>query len=208
MLLSCNIHMTKNYTKLAFVFAMLLGNLTFAYNQNTVIQAAQRVGIPQNQINKITGYMNKYAASIPNKNYVAFVDFSKPSTERRGFLIQTDTGATQSFLVSHGINTGGLYAENFSNVNGSKKSSLGLYFIKQTYSGDNGYSVRVAGLEASNSNVEMRNIVIHPADYVSDSYIQNNGMLGRSEGCFAIDRAISKALIDKVKNGSLWLAFN
>lgn len=208
MLLGFNRYMTKNYTKIAFVLLMLLGNLTFAYNQNTVIQAAQRVGIPQNQINKITGYMNKYSANIPNKNYVAFVDFSKPSTERRGFLIQTDTGATQSFLVSHGNKSGGLYAEHFSNVMGSNMSSLGLYFVKQTYSGDNGYSVRVAGLEASNSNVEARTIVIHPADYVSDAYIKNNGMLGRSEGCFAIDRAISKTLIDKVKNGSLWLAYN
>lgn len=187
---------------------MLLGNLTFAYNQNTVIQAAQKAGIPQNQINKMTGYINKYSAHIPNKNYVTFVDFSKPSTERRGFLIHTDTGATQKFLVSHGNKSGGLYAEHFSNVINSNMSSLGLYFVKQTYSGDNGYSVRVAGLEASNSNVEVRTIVIHPADYVSDAYIKNNGMLGRSEGCFAIDRAISKALIDKVKNGSLWLAYN
>ena len=192
------------FLSLFFVFSFDL----WAYNENTVIQAAQRVGIPQNQINKVTGYINKYSGSIPNKNYIAFVDFSKPSTEHRGFLIQTDTGSTQSFLVSHGVRSGGLYAERFSNIQGSNMSSLGLYFVKQTYSGHNGYSVRVSGLESSNSNVEARSIVIHPADYASDQYIQAHGMLGVSEGCFAIDRAVSKTLIDKVKNGSLWLAFN
>ncbi|MBC7457052.1 MAG: murein L,D-transpeptidase catalytic domain family protein, partial [Bdellovibrionaceae bacterium] len=174
--------MTKNYTIILILF-MLLGNLAQAYNENMVIQAAQKIGIPQNQIKKITGYMAKYSVNILNKNYITFVDFSKPSTEHRGFLIQTDTGRTQSFLVSHGKNSGGLYAEHFSNVMGSNMSSLGLYYVKQTYSGDNGYSARVSGLEASNSNVEVRTIVIHPADYVSDAFIQNNGMLGRSEGC-------------------------
>ena len=193
---------------MTFLSLIFIFSTAQAYSENVLIKAAQKVGIPQTQINKVVGYMGKHSSSIPNKSYVTFVDFSKPSTERRGFLIHTDTGSTMSFLVSHGVNTGGLYAENFSNVNGSKKSSLGLYFIKYTYSGDNGYSVRVSGLEASNSNAEERSIVIHPADYVSDLFIKNNGMLGRSEGCFAIDRAISKGLIDRVKNGSLWLAFN
>ncbi len=192
------------FLSLFFVFSFKVS----AYNENTVIQAAQRVGIPQNQINKVAGYIEKYSGSIPNKNYVAFVDFSKPSTERRGFLIQTDTGSTQSFLVSHGVRSGQLYAERFSNIQGSNMSSLGLYFVKQTYDGHNGYSVRVAGIESSNSNVEARSIVIHPADYVSDRYIQEHGMLGVSEGCFAIDRAVSQSLINKVKNGSIWLAFN
>jgi L,D-transpeptidase catalytic domain len=195
-------------TKKIFMLLVLWGNFALAYDENVLIQAAQKSGVPQNQISKVTGYMAKHAASIPNKNYVTFVDFSLPSTERRGYLINTNTGATQSFLVSHGNKSGGLYAEQFSNVIGSNKSSLGLYFVKKTYFGDNGYSVRLAGLEASNSNVEARTIVIHPADYVSDQFIKNNGMLGRSEGCFALDRAISKSLIDKVKDGSLWSAYN
>ena len=41
-----------------------------------------------------------------------------------------------------------------------------------------------------------------------NQFVKNNGMLGRSEGCFALDRAISKTLIDKVKDGSLWTAYN
>ena len=55
-------------------------------------------------------------------------------------------------IVSHALKTGNiqngfLYAENFSNVLHSNKSSLGAYLTKNTYYGRFGYSLVLKGLD-------------------------------------------------------------
>ena len=56
------------------------------------------------------------------------------------------------------------------------------------YDGKYGLSLRVRGLDWSNSNAEPRAIVIHNAWYAEDDMIPLHGQLGRSEGCFAMSR--------------------
>jgi hypothetical protein len=62
-----------------------------------------------------------------------------------------------------------------------------------------GESLRLDGLEDTNSNVRDRAVVLHPSRAVNDG----NGKQGRSWGCPAIDPKISKQVIDRVKDGSL-----
>ena len=64
-----------------------------------------------------------------------------------------------------------------------------------------GLSLRLEGLSPTNSNAAERAIVMHPADYVSDSAPK----AGRSWGCPALDPNVSSSMISRVKNGSVLL---
>ena len=153
-------------------------------------------------------YLLSHESQIENKNYVTFVDFRKPSSDERLILINTSTGQAEKYLVAHGRNSGENYAENFSNIENSKMSSLGIYKVETPYVGEHGTSLALSGLSTSNSNAKMRAIVIHSADYVSDQWIAQEGQLGRSWGCFALNKNdFLKNIFDKIKNGSLLIAF-
>lgn len=141
---------------------------------------------------------------FPNEDIVSIIDFSKPSTEKRLFIIDLkNQKLLHHSLVAHGKNTGQNVASSFSNRKGSNQSSLGLYRTGESYQGKHGYSLRLDGLEKGfNDNARSRAIVIHSAWYVSESFIQKNGRLGRSFGCPALPSDQSKEIIDLIKDGT------
>jgi hypothetical protein len=111
-------------------------------------------------------------------------------------------------LVAHGRNTGERVAQHFSNIEGSKMSSLGLYQTADTYYGSNGYSLRLRGLDAGfNDNALARAIVMHGAPYVSQAIAERLGRLGRSWGCPAVRPEVARAVIDTLKGGALLFAY-
>ena len=97
-------------------------------------------------------------------------------------------------------------AERFSNQNKSNSSSLGIYRTLNEYNGQHGRSLRLEGLEPTNSNALARAVVMHTADYVSESFIRQTGRLGRSEGCFAVEKAVGDTIINELKNGAYIIA--
>ncbi len=138
------------------------------------------------------------------KDILTIVDFSMSSKEERLWVIDLKNNQIlfQS-LVAHGRNSGIEYATSFSNKPESHQSSLGFYTTGETYIGKHGYSLRLDGLEKGiNNNARKRAIVIHGADYVSETFIENNGRLGRSFGCPSVPEELSKELIDTIKNKS------
>ena len=141
---------------------------------------------------------------LSKDNIISIVDFSQPSSRKRLFIIDLNNlRVLYNTYVAHGVNSGKEYADQFSNTPESNKSSLGFYETKNTYSGGNGYSLRLAGLEKGiNDNAEKRDIVIHGAAYVNESLIQSQGYIGRSWGCPALPEKLHKPIIDKIKNGS------
>lgn len=158
--------------------------------------------VPTELLKKAITYYEANAQNIPNKRYLSVIDFSKKSTKARFYIIDMSNGSVWAIHTSHGrgSDTGhdGI-ADSFSNVSGSKKSSLGYYRTAETYQGKHGYSLRMDGLSSTNSNVRSRAIVVHPATYVKEASV----IQGRSEGCPAVAPAISKKVIDKIKGGSI-----
>jgi hypothetical protein len=111
-------------------------------------------------------------------------------------------------LVAHGSGSGANVANSFSNVADSHQSSLGLFVTGQTYTGQNGYSLRLDGLDDGfNDRARDRAIVIHGAPYVSADIAQAQGRLGRSWGCPAVRAGIARELIDTVRGGGLVFSY-
>jgi hypothetical protein len=140
------------------------------------------------------------------QRYYAIVDFSQPSTSKRLYVFDTVEKKVESYYVAHGRGSGENIAERFSNMSGSNSSSLGIYKTLDEYDGHHGRSLRLEGLEPTNSNAFSRAVVMHTADYVSDAFIRQTGRLGRSEGCFAVEKAVGDTLIDELKDGAYIIA--
>jgi hypothetical protein len=167
---------------------------------------ADSLGIPVPAIRlAFEGYqMMRQQNQLQNDSLIAIIDFSKPSIEKRFFLIDLrNQRVVKNTLVAHGKNSGMLNAESFSNTIHSNQSSLGLYITQNTYQGKHGYSLRIQGMSKGlNDNALKRAVVIHGADYVSKSFIQRNGRLGRSYGCPALPIDETQEVIDLIKNGT------
>jgi hypothetical protein len=146
-------------------------------------------------------------APTSNANYWAVVDFNKPSSEERLFIFSLGENICRKYIVAHGKKSGEKYATKFSNINGSNCSSLGIYKTAETYIGKNGESLRIDGLEYTNSNARKRTVVIHKAKYAVANY-RNLGMAGHSEGCFAVHLSVIDEVIDNLKGGSYLLAWH
>lgn len=148
----------------------------------------------------------RHSDSILSVDYVGVVDFSLPSRTPRFHLVNPSAGTATSHLVAHGrgsdpAHTGWL--QRFSNEPGSHASSSGAYVTRATYAGSHGRSLRLDGLDPSNSNAASREIVVHQAPYVSDEIIARSGVLGRSEGCFAVSGSALREILDKLGPGRL-----
>ncbi|MGE5086360.1 MAG: murein L,D-transpeptidase catalytic domain family protein [Bacillota bacterium] len=158
--------------------------------------------INQSMLKNALLYYHKNLSSIKNSDYLSVLDFSLSSTKKRFHIINMKTGEVWSIHVAHGKGSDpdhDGYANTFSNVSGSNASSIGIYKTAETYSGSHGYSLRLDGLSKTNSNVRARSIVIHGADYVSESSV----IQGRSWGCPAVTMSYRTKVIDMLKGGSV-----
>lgn len=152
----------------------------------------------------LRGFYKLKQKGIISKNILTLIDFSMSSNSKRLWVIDLDTNTIlYNSLVAHGRNTGDEYASSFSNSAESFKSSLGFYATGEIYNGKHGMSLKLDGLEKGiNSNARERAVVIHGAEYVSDSFIRNNKRLGRSLGCPAIPLDLTKDIINTIKDKS------
>lgn len=150
----------------------------------------------------LTSYESHMGAGLDGQ--IAIVDFSKPSSERRLFLLDLETGDVEALLVAHGqgsdLNHDGM-ADSFSNEDGSHASSLGAYRAALRYEGGHGLSLALDGLDPTNAAARDRLVVLHSQWYVSDAMVAERGKLGRSWGCFVVDQAVIEAVVDRLEDG-------
>lgn len=156
------------------------------------VPAAPRVMVDPvinaNLLARARASFDRHRPSLRYTDFVGITDFSRASGEHRFFLLDTATGRVSRHLVSHGrgsdpSHTG--FLQHFSNAVGSNATSAGGYVTSDYYHGKYGRSMRVNGLDRSNSNANERAIVVHSAWYAEPEVVAQTGRLGRSEGCFA-----------------------
>jgi hypothetical protein len=143
---------------------------------------------------------------VYSRDAIGIADFSKPSSEPRFHVVDLQNGTVESHLVCHGRGSDPAhsgYLERFSNDFGSYATSNGTYVTDDYYQGKYGLSLKVRGLDWSNSNAESRAIVIHNAWYAEPEMVQLHGQLGRSEGCFAMPRTSQYAVMRRLAGGRM-----
>jgi hypothetical protein len=158
----------------------------------------------------LKGYYSLKEKGLIKKDIITLIDFSLSSNTKRLWVINLVTGDILFHsLVAHGRNTGNEFASNFSNAAESFKSSLGFYATGEIYNGKHGMSLKLDGLEKGvNDNARARGVVMHAADYVSNSFIKNNNRLGRSQGCPAVPVELSKDIINIIKDKSCFFIYH
>lgn len=152
----------------------------------------------------LVGYNELKTQGRIKKDILTLIDFSKSSNTKRLWIIDMKTQTVlYNTLVAHGRNSGDEFANSFSNNNSSNQSSLGFYATGEIYNGKHGASLKLDGLEPGiNSNARNRGVVMHAADYVSDTFIKQHNRLGRSQGCPALPNGLTKEIITLIKNKS------
>ncbi len=140
---------------------------------------------------------------------LTIIDYSQPSTAKRLWVLDLEARRLLFHeLVAHGSGTGENRAVRFSNALGSRQTSLGLFLTAETYDGENGYSLRLDGLDPGfNDQARARAIVMHGAPYVSREFGKREGRLGRSWGCPALTLEAARKIIDTIRGGSLVFAY-
>ena len=137
-----------------------------------------------------------------NDNLLVIVDYTKPSTEERLFVVDLEKKQVLiSSLVAHGRGTGDLYATEFSNKNNSYSTSSGFYLTGDIYNGKHGESLVLYGLEkGKNDNAQKRTIVMHSAYYANKNFAEKYGRLGRSKGCLALPTDLNSKIIHLISD--------
>lgn len=133
--------------------------------------------------------LERHGNAIQHRDRIAIADFTAASSQPRFHLVDLASGHSTSFLVAHGSgsdpsHTG--FLKRFSNDPGSNASSEGSFLTADYYVGKHGRSQRLIGLDATNNNALSRAIVVHSAWYSNPDMLRTHGMLGRSQGCFAV----------------------
>jgi hypothetical protein len=147
---------------------------------------------------------------------IVIVDFAKHSSDPRLYRVdlRTGDGLDAPIRVAHGIGSDpddDGYASFFSNVEESYTSSLGAALGAERYAGINGLSLRLDGLEASNSQMRARDIVVHSyapehRRYFNAQHISARGRPGSSEGCFVVEPDKREWILQTLENGGFLFA--
>ncbi len=147
---------------------------------------------------------DRHRSQIVHGDIVGIADFTRASREPRFYLLDTRSGRVTSHLVAHGRGSDPAhsgYLNHFSNRIGSEASSHGAYLTGDFYQGKYGRSMRLSGLDPTNSNAEARAIVVHSAWYAEPDQVAAYGKLGRSEGCFALSYSSLQQVLARLGPG-------
>lgn len=154
--------------------------------------------------------LDQHAASLPHRDRIYIVNFSSHSAQPRMFELDVVSGEARAFHTAHGVGSDPFhsgFAIGFSNMQDSNASSVGAYRTAgENWGMRHGDNVLLDGLDNTNSNVRDRAIIVHAADYCEPEWLEREGKLGRSFGCFAVSRANLTDLRPRMAEGRLLYA--
>ena len=206
-------------------FVVLFGGISAAYAAHAKQQNDQNTAPSIDTIKTITeqspslnpkvlrlallAYHHARLEGLDKQEMLTIINYNDPSTDKRLWVINLNNDKVVfNTFVAHGKNSGNDYADRFSNQPTSEESSLGVFLTGPTFYGNDGYSMRLYGLEQGfNNNAYARDIVMHGAWYVNQQFINQYGRLGRSWGCPAVSKKMAPEIINKIKGGTLIFAY-
>ncbi|MDP3560662.1 MAG: murein L,D-transpeptidase catalytic domain family protein [Legionellaceae bacterium] len=176
--------------------------------QKMLINKSNHLTIPV--INKVLSVLrcaDNY--HLEDKQILTIIDFSLPSNQKRLWVFDLTAQKLLFYTyVSHGIRSGVLSSNYFSNKYNSKASSIGVYKTDKPYYGRHGLSLKLDGLDYGfNDNADNRAIVMHGGWYVDEQFIKKYGRAGRSWGCPAVPSELTQSIIDTIKEKSIFIAY-
>lgn len=120
--------------------------------------SAERINTKADEIKTFLQKNSKY-----NQEVFFLLDMKISSNKYRFFVFDVKKNEiTDSGLVAHGSGSQTETDElKFSNTDGSLMTSLGKYHIGNSYNGTFGKAYKMYGLDSTNSNAYIRNIVLH-----------------------------------------------
>jgi hypothetical protein len=172
----------------------------------TLYAAIVAQGVPSQVAKVAFEKYDQFSSRVRNPAYITMIDFTQHSREKRLYMVNRATGKVEQWTVAHGEGSDpddNGYPQFFSNVPDSHMSSLGAYLIQEKYQGKYGDSLKLDGLEATNSNARDRDVVLHPSSYVKDG----SSKQGRSWGCPAIPWNWIQTVIARSQNGGFMYAY-
>ena len=137
-----------------------------------------------------------------NNKIAFFIDMKIPSGKTRFFVYDFKKKAIiDQGLVAHGSGseTGIQGKLKFSNINNSLATSLGKYYIGNSYIGRFGKAYKLYGLDKTNSNAFERAIVFHK--YFDVPYEEQTEYICNSYGCPMVNEKYFKR-IEKIIDNS------
>ena len=173
------------------------------------VSAALAPGENRQLLERARAALDAHGKRIRHRDRIAVVDFSRPSSDPRLFLVDLQGGTARALRVTHGRGSDPAHSgwlKRFSNQPDSFASSHGAFLTGDFYRGKHGRSQKLTGLDRSNDNALERAIVIHGAWYADDDVVARTGKLGRSEGCFALAENRRDAVMDWLGQGRMLFA--
>ncbi len=171
---------------------------------------AKAPSMRESVINKVMKTLKcTHQYDVEHKPILTVIDFSLPSNRKRLWVIDLEKKEVLfNTYVSHGIKSGILNSHYFSNINNSKASSIGVYKTNESYYGRHGLALRLTGLETGfNDQASRRAIVMHGGWYMEEEFVKKYGRPGRSWGCPAIPKTLTKPIIQTIKDEGLLVAY-
>ncbi|MCA6066240.1 murein L,D-transpeptidase catalytic domain family protein [Chryseobacterium sp. RG1] len=159
-----------------FLFFFLISCSKFESQANTAIDY-----LPKSKILEVKNYIK---GKDYNQNLAVFINFKIYSGKYRYFVYDLKNDKIlQKAIVAHGDGSvvKNSNALQFSNTDGSHRSSLGKYEIRESYTGKFGKAYRLDGLDETNSNARSRAIVLHSYYCIPDNESSDPACL--SFGC-------------------------
>src|ERR1700692_1894304 len=189
-----------------FFAGLSSGTLARAVLERMPAAGAENAKVAPSLIGRALLALERHRDSITHRDFIGVADFSLHSRTPRFHLVNLIDGSVKSHLVAHGrgsdtAHTGWL--ERFSNEPRSNATSAGAYRTGTLYVGAHGHSMRLEGLDPTNSNALSRALVVHGAWYVNEQVIGHSGMLGRSQGCFAVTDSSLPEIMGRLGSGRL-----
>jgi hypothetical protein len=204
---------------IAFV---LVAAPTWAGERDTILQQAKALGAPVAAIRRAIEISHQ--SIFDKKDVLAVFDISKPSKEKRFYVVDFKSGQVTAHYAAHGKHNGPReQATKFKGFQtdldmvplGPLKTEHSIELdpyktIVDRYDGTtyrNMIVVVLDGVTPYNSYINDHapfKWVIHPSWYTTSAFrAKNNGSLGRSEGCIVLDPAESNDLVTRLQDGAL-----